>query len=163
MNVEDRAKKIKLLLMDVDGVLTDGRLYFTEQGETMKVFHVRDGLGLEMLHDAGLRSGVITGRNSPIVEPRLKQLGVEYVRQGHKEKVPVVNELAGLAGVELSEVAYIGDDTIDVEVFPLVGLAVAVGDANDSAKDAAHLVTKQTGGRGAVREIIDLILRSQGK
>jgi 3-deoxy-D-manno-octulosonate 8-phosphate phosphatase (KDO 8-P phosphatase) len=161
MDIQERARRIKLLVMDVDGVLTDGRLYFTERGEETKVFHVRDGQGLVMFHEAGFRSGVISGRNSPVVDMRLKQLGVEFIWQGRKEKISAFNEIVAAAGVYPDEVAFIGDDTPDAEVFPLVGFAVAVGDAHDAVKAAAHYTTSHEGGRGAVRELIDLILGSK--
>jgi 3-deoxy-D-manno-octulosonate 8-phosphate phosphatase (KDO 8-P phosphatase) len=163
MNIDDRARRIKLLIMDVDGVLTDGRLYFTEQGETIKVFDVRDGLGLQNFHDAGFRSGVISGRESPMVDMRLKQLGVEFIWQGRDDKVPAFHEMIAAAGVEPEQAAFMGDDTLDAVVFPLVGLAVAVADAHDSAKAAAHFTTSHKGGRGAVRELTDLIIAANGK
>lgn len=156
-----RVKKIKLLIMDCDGVMTDGRMYFSERGEELKVFHVRDGQGLVMLHKAGFRSGIISGRNSPIVETRAKQLGVEFIWQGRKEKVSAFNEIIAAADVLPEEVVFIGDDTPDAEVFPLVGLAVAVGDAHEAVKSAAHHVTRMEGGRGAVREVIDLLLEAR--
>ncbi|MBC7900464.1 MAG: HAD hydrolase family protein [Saprospiraceae bacterium] len=153
-----RARNIKLLLMDCDGVLTDGRLHFSAEGETIKVFHARDGQGIVDWHKAGFRSGIISGRNSPIVEMRGRQLGIEFISQGRKEKVSAFHELIAAAGVEPREVAFIGDDTPDAEVMPLVGLAVAVSDAHSSAKAAAHYITQLKGGRGAVRELIDLLL-----
>lgn len=159
--VIDRARRIKLLIMDCDGVLTDGRLYFGPTGEELKVFHVRDGQGLVEWHGAGSRSGIISGRNSPIVELRAKQLGVEFIFQCRKEKVSAFKELIAAAGVEPEEVAFIGDDTPDAEVFPFVGLAVAVGDAHAKVKEAAHYITHSEGGRGAVRELIDLLLAAK--
>ncbi len=161
MELAARARNIKLLLMDCDGVLTDGRLYFSASGEELKVFHVRDGQGIVMWHEAGFRSGIISGRNSPIVEMRAKQLGIEFVRQGHNEKISVFNEIVAAAGVDPSEVAYIGDDLPDAQLMPNVGLAIAVCDAHDSAKDVAHMVTKQIGGQGAVRELIDFLLTAK--
>lgn len=161
MDITDRARKIKLLLMDCDGVLTDGRLYFGAAGEELKVFDVRDGQGIVDWHRAGFRSGIISGRNSPIVELRAKQLGIEFVFQGRSEKVSALNELILEAGVIREEVAYIGDDTPDMDVFPFIGLAVAVADAHDSVRAAAHLVTESSGGRGAVRELIDTLLRAK--
>ena len=158
MDLNERARKIKLLIMDCDGVLTDGRLYFGATGEELKVFFVRDGQGLAYWHKAGFRSGVISGRNSPILEMRMKQLGVEFIWQGRKEKVSAFHEIVAAADVAAEEIAFIGDDTPDAEVFPLVGLAVAVGDAHDEVKAAAHYVTKADGGRGAIREVIDMIL-----
>jgi len=160
-DILERARKIKLLLMDCDGVLTDGRLYFDPSGEELKVFHARDGQGIVDWHKARFRSGVISGRNSPIVEMRMKQLGVEFIWQGRKEKASALKEILVAANVEPEEVAFIGDDTPDAEVFPLVGLAVAVGDANEVVKAAAHYVTQHDGGRGAVREVIDMIMTAK--
>lgn len=153
-----RARDIKLLLMDCDGVLTDGCLYFSVRGEELKVFHVRDGQGIVDWHKAGFRSGIISGRDSPIVEMRAKELGIEFILQGRNEKLPAFHEILSLAAVSPEDVAFIGDDKPDAEVMPFVGLAVAVGDAHDSAKAAAHYVTKANGGSGAVREVIDLLL-----
>src|SRR6476660_9171103 len=145
-NPPPNAAAIKLLILDCDGVMTDGRLYFGPAGESMKVFFVRDGQGLVDWHRAGFRSGIISGRNSPIVEMRGRQLGVEFIYQGRNEKVAALNELILEAGVLREEVAYIGDDTPDSEVFPFVGLAVAVADAHPSVRDAAHFVTTEKGG-----------------
>ena len=153
-----RAKGIKLLLMDVDGVLTDGRLYLSERGEELKVFHARDGHGIANWHNAGYRSGIISGRASKIVEMRATQLGIDFIWQGQNEKVPALYEILAAAGVNAAEVAFIGDDTPDTEVMPLVGLSVATGDAHPSVKAIAHHVTRQGGGNGAVRELIDLLL-----
>ncbi|MBK6723687.1 MAG: HAD hydrolase family protein [Acidobacteria bacterium] len=153
-----RAGKVTLLIMDCDGVLTDGRLYFGPTGEELKVFHARDGQGIVDWHAAGFRSGIISGRNSPIVEMRARQLGIEFIYQGRKEKISAFHEMIAAAGVSADEVAFIGDDTPDAEVFPLVGLAVAVGDAHDAVKAAAHHVTNKAGGQGAVRELIDILL-----
>jgi len=144
--------------MDCDGVLTDGRLYFGPTGEELKVFHARDGQGIVEWHATGFRSGIISGRNSPIVEMRARQLGIEFIFQGRKEKVSAFQELIAAAGVTADEVAFIGDDTPDADVFPYVGLAVAVGDAHDAVKAAAHHVTNNNGGYGAVRELIDILL-----
>lgn len=156
-----RARKIKLLLMDCDGVLTDGRLYFAETGESLKVFHARDGQGIVDWHKAGFRSGIISGRNSKIVDLRAGQLGIEFVWQGRSEKVSAFNEVLASAGVSPGETAFVGDDTPDAAVMRLVGLAVAVGDAHDTVKAEAHHVTRRRGGRGAVREVIDLLLAAK--
>ena len=161
MDIADRARRIKLLLMDCDGVLTDGRLYFGPSGEELKVFHVRDGQGIVAWHAAGFRSGIISGRNSAIVEMRGSQLGVEFIRQGIDDKIAVLDEIVAAAGVSNDEVAFIGDDTPDIPVLKLVGLGIAVADAVDEVKAAAHLITKQKGGRGAVRELVDLILAAK--
>ena len=159
--VLDRARKIKLLLMDCDGVLTDGRLYFSETGESLKVFHARDGQGIVDWHKAGFRSGIISGRVSKIVDLRAGQLGIEFVLQGRSEKVAAFEELVAAAGVTPDETALIGDDTPDAAVMPLVGLAVAVADAHDAVKAVSHYVTPCRGGRGAVREVIDLLMESK--
>jgi 3-deoxy-D-manno-octulosonate 8-phosphate phosphatase (KDO 8-P phosphatase) len=147
--------------MDCDGVLTDGRLYFGLTGEELKVFHVRDGQGIVMWHKAGFRSGIISGRNSPIVDLRGSQLGIEFIFQGKDEKLSAFEEILALAGVLPDEVAFIGDDVPDIELMPLVGFAVAVADAMAEVKDAAHYVTERKGGHGAVREVIDLLLSSR--
>lgn len=157
----ERLNRIKLLLMDCDGVLTDGRLYFSAGGEELKVFDVKDGQGLVMWHQAGFRSGIISGRNSPIVEVRARQLGIEFVRQGRSEKAAAFEEIIAEAGISPAEVAFIGDDQPDALLMPQVGLAVAVSDAHASARAAAHLIMTNPGGRGAVRELIDLILEAK--
>src|SRR6187551_3575692 len=120
MDITNRARGIKLLLMDCDGVLTDGRLYFGPSGEERKVFHVRDGQGIVAWHAAGFRSGIISGRNSAIVEMRGSQLGVEFIRQGIDDKVAVLDEIAAAAGVSYDEIAFIGDDIPDIPVLDLV-------------------------------------------
>ena len=153
-----QARQIKLLIMDCDGVLTDGRLYFSPSGEELKVFHVRDGQGLVMWHAAGFRSAIISGRNSPIVELRGTQLGVEFIVQGCNDKTVAFNEILMTAGLTSGDVVFIGDDTPDLEVMKLSGMAIAVGDAEETVKASADYVTKAFGGLGAVREVIDLIL-----
>ncbi len=158
MDLLKNARAIKLIIMDCDGVLTDGRLYFSERGEELKVFHVRDGQGLVTWHKAGFRSAIISGRDSPIVELRGTQLGVEFLVQGCDDKVAAFNEILDAAGVTSSEAAFIGDDLPDVEVMKLSGLGIAVADANETAKAAADYVTKASGGQGAVREVIDMLL-----
>ena len=161
MTVQERARKIKLLIMDCDGVLTDGRLYFGVDGEKLKVFHAHDGQGIVDWHKAGFRSSIISGRDSPIVELRGKQLGIEFIFQGRKEKVSAFNELIAAAGVLPEETAFVGDDTPDAQVMPFVGLAVAVGDAHDTVKAVARYVCQRDGGRGAVREVIDMLFNSR--
>lgn len=154
----EAAKRVRLLLLDCDGVLTDGRLYFNESGETLKVFHARDGQGIVDWHKAGFRSGIISGRSSKIVDLRGGQLGVEFIFQGRSEKVSAFQEIVAAAGVDPMETAFVGDDTPDAEVMPFVGFAVAVADAHDAVKRAAHFITERKGGRGAVREVVDLLL-----
>ena len=157
----ERAKKIKLLLMDCDGVLTDGRLYFSEAGEEIKVFHVRDGQGLVMWHRAGFRSGIISGRKSIIVFKRAEDLGIDYVKIGSKDKLKDFAEIIEDAGVEIEEVAYVGDDIPDIELMKIVGLAMTVADAVPEVLPFAKYQTGAKGGLGAVREITDLLLKSK--
>jgi len=152
MTTEDRIKKIEFLIMDCDGVLTDGHLYCGATGEELKVFHARDGQGIVDWHKAGFRSGIISGRNSPIVEMRAKHLGIEFIFQGRKEKVSAISEILAAAGVMADQVAFIGDDTPDAEVMPFVGLAAAVGDAHESVKAVSHYVTSLDGGPGRAAE-----------
>jgi 3-deoxy-D-manno-octulosonate 8-phosphate phosphatase (KDO 8-P phosphatase) len=160
--VERRARSIKLLLMDCDGVLTDGRLELLENGDEQKTFHARDGQGISLFHRAGLRTGIISGRTSGAVERRAQDLEMAFVRQYAKDKVKVLEEILALAKVSLQECAYIGDDLADIPVMRRVELAFAVADAAAETKQAAHFVTEQKGGYGAVREVTELILKAQG-
>ena len=162
-DVQARAARIKLLLMDCDGVLTDGRIWLFENGEEQKGFHTRDGLGIDLLHRAGLRSGIISGRTSRAVETRARTLGMSFVIQGHEKKVQAFADVLAQANVGNAEVAYIGDDLNDIPLIVQSGLGVAVADAAVEARERAHYVTKALGGFGAVREVIELILKSQGR
>jgi len=162
-DIDARAKRIKLLLMDCDGVLTDGRLWLTADGDEQKTFHARDGQGISLCHHAGLKTGIISGRTSSAVERRAQDLKMSYVRQYAKDKVKALNEILAAAGVTADECAYIGDDVADIPVMQRVALAVAVADAVPETKQAAHYVTGLKGGHGAVREVCDLILKAQGK
>ncbi len=159
--IKQRLRGIKLLLMDCDGVLTDGRLFFSEAGETIKVFDVKDGQGIVDWKAAGNMSGVISGRSSAAVELRMKQLGVDIVYQNCSDKRAAFSEVLAKTGLQANECAYIGDDLPDIDVMGLVGFAVAVGDAVEKVRSAAHYVTERKGGRGAVRETIDVILEEQ--
>jgi 3-deoxy-D-manno-octulosonate 8-phosphate phosphatase (KDO 8-P phosphatase) len=161
--VERRAAAVKLLLLDCDGVLTDGRITLVEGGDEQKSFHTRDGHGLVLLHRAGLRSGIVSGRRSRLVAARAADLGVAYVRQGALDKLEVFEDLLDEAGVEPSAVAYVGDDVVDIPLMRRCGLAVAVADATDDTREAAHYVTRLPGGFGAVREVCELILKAQGR
>lgn len=161
--VHERAARIKLLLMDCDGVLTDGRIWLFENGAEQKGFHTRDGLGIDLLHRAGLRSGIISGRKSSAVEARARTLGMSFVVQGHENKVQAFADVLAQAGVTQSEVAYIGDDLNDIPLMLQSGLGIAVADAAAETRARAHYVTQALGGFGAVREAIELILKSQGR
>ena len=161
--VEQRAARIKLLLMDCDGVLTDGRIWLFENGEEQKGFHTRDGLGIYLLHRAGLRSGIISGRTSSAVDTRARTLGMSFLVQGHENKVHAFNDVLAQAGVTNAEVSYIGDDLNDIPLILQSGLGVAVSDASPETRERAHYVTAAPGGFGAVREVIELILKAQGR
>jgi 3-deoxy-D-manno-octulosonate 8-phosphate phosphatase (KDO 8-P phosphatase) len=162
----ERAARIRLLLMDVDGVLTDGRLIGIPLagGEVLesKAFDTQDGIALQWLNWHGIATGVISGRVSPFTEARAKQVGMRYVYQGHLEKVPVVEEIAARSGIPLTETAYMGDDLTDLVVMRRVGLALAPSNAREEVKKAAHYVTRAAGGAGAVREVAELLLEAQG-
>jgi 3-deoxy-D-manno-octulosonate 8-phosphate phosphatase (KDO 8-P phosphatase) len=153
--------RIKLLLMDCDGVLTDGRIWLLEDGTEQKSFSVRDGLGLELWHRAGLSSGIISGRSSAAVERRARELKVRFLRQGNPEKVSALDEIISEAGLTHSEVAFIGDDVNDIPLMELCGLGIAVADASDDTRAIADYVTRAKGGRGAIREAVELILKSK--
>jgi 3-deoxy-D-manno-octulosonate 8-phosphate phosphatase (KDO 8-P phosphatase) len=164
--VADLAANIKLLLMDVDGVMTDGKLYNVpdpagKMVET-KAFDTQDGIALQWLHWKGIRTGVISGRVSPATAERCRQCHVEYVYQGHIEKIPLFEEILVASGLTPAEVAYVGDDLTDVVIMRRVGLAVATANARPEVKRCAHLVTAAEGGRGAVREVCELLLQAQG-
>ena len=150
---------IKLLLMDCDGVLTDGRLYFSSRGEEMKVFDVRDGQGIALWHAAGFKSGIISGRDAgEIIQRRADELGIEFVRVGVHDKVAEFEKITTALDIDASRVAYIGDDVGDLPLLARVGYSVAVADAVDAVRNAASFVTAAKGGRGAVREVIDMLL-----
>lgn len=161
--IERGAARIKLLLMDCDGVLTDGRITLLENGDEEKSFHTRDGHGLVLLHRAGLYSGIISGRTSSLVERRARELGMHYVRQGTWDKIKDFEELLGEAGLDSSEVGFIGDDVTDIPLMQRAALAIAVADAVAETRAAAHYVTELRGGFGAVRETCELILKAQGR
>src|SRR5690349_9984470 len=161
--VQSRAARIKLFLMDCDGVLTDGRIWVLENGEDQKAFHTRDGLGLELFHRAGLKSGVISGRVSSALTRRAAKLRMSYVRQGCEDKEQAFAEILANADVTNEEVAFAGDDLVDIPLMLKSGLALAVADAVAETRERAHYVTEARGGRGAVREMVELILKAQGR
>ena len=163
VEVEQRAARIKLLLMDCDGVLTDGRIWIFENGEDQKGFHTRDGLGIDLWHRAGLELGIISGRNSSALERRAQSLGVKYLWQGRDDKRRAFADTLAQAQVKGDEVAFIGDDLTDLPLMLQSGLALAVGDAVAEVKERAHYVTTANGGYGAVREAIELILKAQNR
>jgi 3-deoxy-D-manno-octulosonate 8-phosphate phosphatase (KDO 8-P phosphatase) len=160
--VAARARKIRLLVMDVDGVLTDGRMVLSDRGEELKMFHTHDGIGLALAHRAGLRTALITGETSPIAKARGEKLGVGTVVLGARRKGDVVDALLAEHGMSADALAYIGDDLLDLPALQRAGLAVTVADAVTDVKKIAHVVTKAAGGHGAVRECVELLLRAQG-
>lgn len=159
--VRERAKNIKLLVLDVDGVLTDGRIIYTSDGKELKNFDVKDGHGIVLARKAGIGFAFISGRNSDVTKIRAADLGVENVFQGIKDKEMVLRELSQRLGVELDSIAYMGDDVIDIPAMRIVGLSVAVADAHQKALEACDWVTTRNGGKGAVREFIDLVLEAK--
>jgi 3-deoxy-D-manno-octulosonate 8-phosphate phosphatase (KDO 8-P phosphatase) len=161
-SLKDRCKDIELMVLDVDGVLTDGAIIHGSPNVELKHFHVRDGAALRWWQQSGRRSGVITGRRSPLVEVRAGEIGIAYVVQGAVHKGPAFAELLARTGVASSAVCYIGDDLPDLAPLRRSGLAVAVADAAVEVRAAAHYITRAVGGRGAVREVVELLLRCQG-
>lgn len=156
----DIPRGLRLLVLDVDGVLTDGRLYFGPQGEELKVFHVRDGHGIKSVMRAGLEVCVISGRRSEAVERRCRELGIRHVRQGIEDKSAALREILAELGRTPEQTACVGDDTPDLPVMALVALPVAVADAHPDVLAAARYVTRAPGGHGAVREVCDLLVEA---
>jgi len=158
-----KAAAIKLVIFDVDGVLTDSSLYLTESGEELKAFNSKDGHGMKMLLGSDVLIGIITGRTSNIVTHRMQELGIQHVYQGRKDKVPAYLELIEKTGISPEQVAYVGDDIVDLPVMKRVGLAITVADGHDFVKQHADWKTRCRGGRGAAREVCELIMQAQGK
>lgn len=156
------AARVKLVLFDVDGVLTDARLIFGDDGQEYKAFHSRDGHGIKMLQRHGVAAGIITGRRSPTVEHRVRDLGIRHVYQNCQEKLPVYRQLLAELGLDAAQTAFVGDDVVDLPILLEVGLAVCPQDAHALVKRHAHWVTPSPGGRGAAREVCELILYAQG-
>jgi 3-deoxy-D-manno-octulosonate 8-phosphate phosphatase (KDO 8-P phosphatase) len=160
--VQRKAKKIKLLLLDVDGVLTDGRIIVDDRGVETKQFHVRDGQGISLLLRSGVDVGFVTGRSSKVVSRRAKELGVRIVRQGVQSKLDAYNVIRANSGLSDDQIAYMGDDVIDLAVLRRAGLAITVSDGWHGLKSSVDFVTASAGGRGAVREVAELLLIAQG-
>ena len=161
-DVAARARKIRLLVMDVDGVLTDGRMVLSDRGAELKMFHTHDGIGLALAHRAGLKTALVTGETSPIAKARGAKLGVGTVVLGARRKGDVVEALLAEHGLSAEALAYMGDDLLDLPALQRAGLAVAPADAVADVRAVAHVVTKTPGGHGAVRECVELLLRAQG-
>lgn len=163
MKLEQRIVPIQLILCDVDGVLTDGRISFDNQGIETKSFHVRDGMAIKLWQTAGSKFGLLTARSSHIVKVRAAELGVDLVRQGFSDKLPVAQQIMQEHDLKPEQVCYVGDDLTDLQLIGNVGLGVAVADAVAEVRAAAHHTTKSNGGSGAVRELIETILKTQNR
>ncbi len=157
-----KLKKIKLLLMDVDGVLTRGEVIYSDAGSETKVFHVKDGLGIRLLMEHGIKAGIVTGRVSPALMHRCKDLGLELVFDGVKQKARILDRIISETGIPANHIAFVGDDLPDIVLMRRVGLAIAVADAHPAVKDYADMVTTRNGGDGAVREVCESLLKAQG-
>jgi 3-deoxy-D-manno-octulosonate 8-phosphate phosphatase (KDO 8-P phosphatase) len=161
--VRERAARVKLLILDVDGVLTDGRIIMDHKGREIKAFNVRDGHGLRLLMEAGIEVALLTGRSSPVVQKRAEDLGITWIRQGVHDKVGAYQEIAREVGITDDEACFVGDDVIDIPLLKRVAIPIVVGDGAPEAKRCACYVTQSSGGKGAVREVCDLLLQAQGK
>ena len=160
-DVLEKAARIRLVLFDVDGVLTDGSLYLGDDGQEYKAFHSRDGHGMAMLKEAGVDIGIITGRTSQVVVHRMASLGIEHVYQGQRDKLPAFEALLAKLGISSDEVAFVGDDVVDLPILTRVGRAIAVADAHPLVVRHAHWRTPNPGGRGAARDVCELILEAR--
>jgi 3-deoxy-D-manno-octulosonate 8-phosphate phosphatase (KDO 8-P phosphatase) len=161
-SLRERLRAVELLAMDVDGTLTDGTILLSSTGDEIKGFHSRDGVGLKMLHLAGLHSAFVTARAAPAVERRARELGVRDVVLNSQDKGSALRELAARRGVALERIAFVGDDLVDLPAMAICGVAIAVGDAPREVRDRCDVVTRAGGGEGAVRESIELLLRARG-
>lgn len=161
-SVQTLAQQIKLVIFDVDGVLTDGRLYFGDDGQEYKAFYSKDGLGMKMLMKSGVEIGIITARSAPLVAHRMENLGIQHLYQGQGDKVPAFEEMVKKLKITPQQVAYVGDDLIDLPVMNRVGFAIAVADAHNEVIQRAHWTTPHNGGMGGARDVCDLIMETQG-
>lgn len=162
-DILEKASKIKLVIFDVDGVLTDGSLFLGDDGQEYKAFNSQDGHGMVMLQESGVEIAIITGRTSEVVRLRMASLGISHVFQGHRDKLPPFEELKKTVKLTNEQIAYVGDDVVDLPVMSRVGLAIAVQDAHTFTKQHAHWVTSSNGGQGAAREVCELLMEAQGK
>lgn len=160
MSLADACRKIQLILSDVDGVLTDGRIRIADNGQQIMVFHIRDGMGVRLWREAGGRFGIITGRNLAAVRRRAADMRLDFVRQGVDDKLPVVDDIAAELKLDREAICYIGDDLLDLRVIQSVGLGIAVADAVEEVRQAATYTTSLRGGDGAVREVVEVILKN---
>ena len=161
-DIIEKAKKIKLVIFDVDGVMTDSSLFMGDDGQEYKAFNSKDGHGMRMLQECGVKAAIITGRQSNLVAHRMKDLGIELVYQGYRDKTPAFEDLMEKIDLSMDEIAYVGDDVVDLPVMSRVDFAIAVQDAHPFVKQHAHWITPRDGGRGAVRDVWEFILEAQG-
>ena len=161
-NILEKAAKIKLLIFDVDGVLTDGSLRIGDDGQEYKAFFSKDGLGMKMLQKTGVKIAIITARSSNVVTQRMQSLDIKHVYQGQSEKLPAFEKILTELALSSEQVAYVGDDVVDLPVMLNVGLSITVADAHHLVKEHAHWQTPSAGGRGAAREVCELIMQAQG-
>lgn len=161
-SIRQLAADIRMLAMDVDGVLTDGSLYFSDRGEELKAFNILDGQGIKMLHQAGIDTAIITGRSSPLTERRARNLGIRWLYQGREDKARALAELAASSNLPMKTIAYVGDDLPDLAAISQAGLGISVPNGYHAVREAADWCTATPGGQGAVREISDLLLSARG-
>ncbi|MCB1829610.1 MAG: 3-deoxy-manno-octulosonate-8-phosphatase KdsC [Chromatiaceae bacterium] len=159
----ERAARIKLVVFDVDGVLTDGSLFLGDDGQEYKAFYSKDGLGMKMLQRSGVKIGIITARSSRVVALRMESLGIQHIYQGQEDKLPAFEDLQHKLGLKREQIAYVGDDVVDLPIMRRAGLSIAVQDAHKLAIENAHWTTTAPGGRGAAREVCELLLEAQGR
>lgn len=160
-DIQKKAKQITLVIFDVDGVLTDGRLFLGDDGQEYKAFNSKDGHGMVVLQKSGVKIGIITGRTSDVVRIRMESLGITHIYQGQADKLPAYEKIKHTLGLADEQIAYVGDDMVDLPVMSRAGLAIAVQDASHCCKQHAHWVTSLPGGRGAAREVCELIMSAQ--
>lgn len=163
MDLKDKIKKIRLILMDVDGVLTDESIGYGPFSDELKIFNIKDGLGIKLAQSAGLAVGIISSRSSEALKIRAYELGIEVVYQGQKKKIDAYQQIKKELYVSDEQIAYIGDDLPDLEILRVVGFSVAVKNACEEVKNIVDFITNKSGGKGAIRDVIELILREQGK
>ena len=162
-DILEKASKVKLVIFDVDGVLTDGSLFLGDDGQEYKAFNSKDGHGMVMLQQSGIAIAIITGRTSNVVKTRMESLGIKHVFQGQKHKLPAYENIKQQMQLSDDEIAYVGDDVVDLPVMTRVGMAIAVQDAHLWTKEHAHWITPSGGGRGAAREVCEMLMKSQDK
>lgn len=161
-HIIEKAKLIRLVIFDVDGVLTDGSLFYGDDGQEYKAFHSRDGHGMNMLQNSGVEIGIITGRTSSVVNHRMKNLNISHIYQGQSDKLPAFESLMEKLDLRPEQIAYVGDDIVDLPIMLRVGLAISVADGHPLAKQHAHWTTSKSGGRGAAREVCEFVMEAQG-